>query len=318
MTNLAILVEHKNNLKRIIPKLSIDEVVYSKTQLIKSLTSNFDLTEYHEHIDRIRSTYTDINQKNKEIIANIEEIINSIDNNISKILESKAAITNDTAKEHVMRSQLIVNETIKTIFNNKISMLSQVKYPGLQINSKFFSADSCDDNDWINYMVASDPLYLLGPSFTNLEKSLLSYPEVYQKRVRLYDLNDKRDLSILPQAQFNLIFCWDFFNYLSIETIDLYLHQLMRLLRPGGTLLFTYNNCDLVDSAKLVDQGGASWVTPLLLEKIYSYHKFELADSDDIMSDDINISHVSWVELKRPGDLNTSKIVQSTGLIRRK
>jgi hypothetical protein len=318
MTTLAILVEHKNNLLKIIPKLSIDHVLYSKAQLINSLTSNFDLNEYHEYIDRIRSTYADIDQKNKEIIANIEAIINRIDDDISKILESKAATTNDTAKEHVMRRQLIVDETIKTIFNNKISKLSQIKYPGLQINSKFFCADTCDDIDWINYMVASDPLYLLGPNITNLEKSLSSYPEVYQKRVRLYSLDDKRNLSILPQAQFSLIFCWDFFNYLSIETIDLYLHQLIRLLRPGGTLLFTYNNCDLVDSAKLVDQDTASWATPHLLEKIYSNHGFELVGIDDIISDDINFSHVSWVELKRPGNLTTSKISQAAGLIGRK
>jgi hypothetical protein len=315
MANLAELVEYKNNLKEVIPKLSIDDVLYSEAQLINSLTSKFDLNEYQKHIDRIRSTYTDISQKNKEIIASIEEIINDINNNISEILESK---TSDTFKESVMRSRLVINEPIKNIFNNKISKLSQIKYPGLQINSKFFSEDTCDDNDWINYMVASDPLYLLGPNFTNLEKSLLSYPEVYQKRVRLYGLDDKRNLSILPQAQFSLIFCWDFFNYLSIETIDLYLHQLMRLLRPGGTLLFTYNNCDLVDSAKLVDQDNASWATPLLLENIYSNHGFELVDSDDIISDDINFSHVSWVELKRPGNLTTSKILQSTGLIGRK
>ena len=318
MMDLATLVEHKNSLKEIIPKLSIDETIYSKSQLIESLTSKFDLHEYHESVDRIRSTYTDISQKNKDIIANVKEIINSIDNNISKILELKAAITNDTAKEHVMRSQLIVNETIKTIFNNKISKLSQVKYPGLQINSKFFCIDTCNENDWINYMVASDPLYLLGPNFTNLEKSLLSYPEVYQKRVRLYMLDDKRNLSVLPQGQFNLIFCWDFFNYLSIETIDCYLHQLIRLLRPGGTLLFTYNNCDLVDSAKLVDQDGASWTTPLLLEKTYSEHGFELVEFDDIISDDVNFSHVSWVELKRPGRLTTSKMTQASGAIRRK
>jgi hypothetical protein len=92
----------------------------------------------------------------------------------------------------------------------------------------------------------------------------------------------------------------------------------MKLLKPGGTLLFTYNNCDLVDSAKLVDQDDASWTTPLLLEKIYSNHGFELIEFNDIISDDINISHVSWVELKRPGELTTSKISQSTGLVGRK
>jgi SAM-dependent methyltransferase len=167
-------------------------------------------------------------------------------------------------------------------------------------------------------MVASDPLYLMGPSIEILQESLRSFPEIYQKRVQLYELNDKRDLSTLPQAQFNLIFCWDFFNHLSVDVIDLYLQQMMRLLRPGGTLLFTYNNCDLVMSARSADSNSASWCTPLLLEKIYSKHGFELIGFDDIISDDVNVSHVSWAELKRPGDLTTSKISQASGAIRRK
>jgi hypothetical protein len=320
MTDLATLVEHKNSLKEIIPKLSIDHVLYSKAQLINSLTSNFDLNEYHEYIDRIRSTYADIDQKNKEIIANIERIIGSIDHNISNILESKS-VSNDIAKESTIISLLPTNEIVRTIFNNKISKISQVKYPGLQINTRLFplaEINSSNIDGWISLMVASDPLYLMGPNIEILQESLQSFPEIYQKRVRLYELNDKRDLSTLPQSQFNLIFCWDFFNHLTVDVVDLYLQQMMRLLRPGGTLLFTYNNCDLVMSARSVDSNLSSWCTPLLLEKLYCKHGFELIGFDDIISDDVNVSHVSWAELKRPGDLATSKLSQASGAIRRK
>jgi len=320
MTDLATLVEHKNSLKEIIPKLSIDDTLYSKNRLIESLTSKFDLKEYHGCIDRIRSIYGDINQKNKDIIAEVGKIISSIDHNISKILESKS-VSSDIFKEPSIISHLPTNEIVRTIFNNKISKISQVKYPGLQINTRLFSInelDSTNIDDWISLMVASDPLYLMGPSIEILQESLRSFPEIYQKRVQLYGLNDKRDLSTLPQAQFNLIFCWDFFNHLTVDVVDLYLQQMMRLLRPGGTLLFTYNNCDLVMSAKLVDRNSASWCTPLLLEKIYSKHGFELIGFDDIISDDVNVSHVSCAELKRPGDLSTSKLSQASGVIRRK
>ena len=320
ITDLATLIEHKNSLKEIIPKLSIDNTIYSKSQLIESLTSRFDITEHHEYINRIRSIYADISQKNKDIIAEIKRIIDSIDDNISKILESKN-VSSDVFKEPSIVSHLPTNEIVRTIFNNKISKISQVRYPGLQINTKLFSVNELNSTNidgWISLMVASDPLYLMGPNIISLEKSLRSFPEIYQKRVRLYEFNDKRDLSALPQSQFNLIFCWDFFNHLHVDVIDLYLQQMMRLLRPGGTLLFTYNNCDLVMSAKLVDWDSASWCTPLLLEKIYSKYGFELVGFDDIISDDVNVSHVSWAELKRPGDLVTSKLAQANGEIRRK
>lgn len=320
MTDLATLVEHKNSLKEIIPKLSIGDILYSKVQLIESMVSRLDLNEYHECIDRIRSIYSDIDKKNKDIIAEVERIIDSIDHNISNILESKN-VSYDIFKEYTIRSLLPTNEIVRTIFNNKISKISQVRYPGFQINTRFFPPAEINPSNidsWISLMVASDPLYLMGPSIETLQESLQSFPEIYQKRVRLYELNDKRDLSMLPQTQFNLIFCWDFFNHLSVDVIDLYLQQMMRLLRPGGTLLFTYNNCDLVMSAKLVDRDSASWCTPLLLEKIYSKHGFKLIESDNIISDDVNVSHVSWAELKRPGDLTTSKISQASGEVRRK
>ena len=320
MSDLATLVEHRNSLKEIIPKLSIDDTVYSKSQLIESLTLRFDINKYHECIDRIRSIYSDINQKNKDIIAEVSRIIDSIDHNISNILESKN-VNSDVFGESTIRSLLPTNKSIRTIFNNKISKISQVRYPGLQINTRFFSPAKINPSNidgWISLMVASDPLYLMGPSIEILQESLRSFPEIYQKRVRLYELNNKRDLSTLPQAQFNLIFCWDFFNYLPNDIIDFYLQQMMRLLRPGGILLFTYNNCDLAMSAKLVDWDSASWCTPLLLEKIYSKHGFELVGFDDIISDDVNVSHVSWAELKRPGDLTTSKLLQANGVIRKK
>ena len=320
MTDLATLVEHKNSLKEIIPKLSIADTMYSKSQLIESLTLRFDLNEYHECINRIRSIHSDIDQKNKDIIAEVGRIINSIDHNISNILESKN-VNSDVFGESTIRSLLPTNKSIRTIFNNKISKISQVRYPGLQINTRLFSINDLDSTNidgWISLMVANDPLYLIGPIIETLQESLQSFPEIYQQRVRLYELNDKRDLSTLPQAQFNLIFCWDFFNYLTVDVVDLYLQQMIRLLRPGGTLLFTYNNCDLVMSAKLVDSNLASWCTPLLLEKIYSKHGFELIGSDDIISDDVNVSHVSWAELNRPGDLTTSKLLQANGVIRKK
>ena len=320
MTDLATLVEHKNSLKEIIPKLSIDDTIYSKSRLIESLASRIDLNEYLECINRIRSIYGDIDQKNKDIISEVGRIIDSIDHNISNILKSKS-VTSDIFKESSLVSYLPTNEIVRASFNNKISKISQVKYPGLQINTRFFPPAEINPSGidgWISLMVASDPFYLMGPSITNLEKSLQSFPKIYQKRVRLYELNDKRDLSTLPQAQFNLIFCWDFFNHLSIDIIDLYLQQMMRLLRPGGTLLFTYNNCDLAMSAKLVDWNSASWCTPLLLEKIYSKHGFELVGFDDVISDDAKVSHVSWAELKRPGDLATLKLAQANGVVMRK
>jgi len=311
------LVNYKNEIKKIIYEISIDGSLQSKSSLITLLEENYILPEYSKQLTQIKSIYSEMIEKNNDIISILNNIIDIVDHGIMKT----------EFKEGKIRSLLPTNENIKNIFQAELAKYSQVKYPGLQINSRIFikdltniksTTDLDDTNFWISLMVSSDPFYMIGPNLEALQTSFSSYPETYQRRVRLYQWNDKRDLSILPQDQFNIIFCWDFFNYLTIETIDQFLSQMIRLLRPGGTLLFTYNNCDLADSARLVDFKLAGWTTPKLLEAIYLKLGFELDSLNDIISDETNISHVSWMKLKRPGELTTVKMSQAQGLIGRK
>ena len=311
------LVNYKNEIKKIIYEISIDGSLQSKSSLITLLEENYILPEYSKQLTQIKSIYSEMIEKNNDIISILNNIIDIVDHGIMKT----------EFKEEKIRSLLPTNENIKNIFQAELAKYSQVKYPGLQINSRIFikdltniksTTDLDDTNFWISLMVSSDPFYMIGPNLEALQTSFSSYPETYQRRVRLYQWNDKRDLSILPQDQFNIIFCWDFFNYLTIETIDQFLSQMIRLLRPGGTLLFTYNNCDLADSARLVDLKLAGWTTPKLLEAIYLKLGFELDSLNDIISDETNISHVSWMKLKRPGELTTVKMSQAQGLIGRK
>lgn len=311
------LVNYKNEIKKIIYEMSIDGGIQSKSSLINLLEENYNQPEYSEQLSQIKSIYSEMIEKNKDIISILNNIIDSVDHGINKT----------EFKEEKIRSLLPINENIKNIFQAELAKYSQIKYPGLQINSRSFvkdltnikgTSDLDDTNFWISPMVSSDPFYMIGPNLEVLHASFSSYPEMYQKRVRLYQWNDQRDLSILPQDQFNIIFCWDFFNYLTLETITQFLSQMIRLLRPGGTLLFTYNNCDLADSARLVDLNLAGWTTPKLLEAIYLKLGFELDSLDDIISDEPNIPHVSWMKLKRPGELTTVKMSQAQGLIGRK
>ena len=51
-----------------------------------------------------------------------------------------------------------------------------------------------------------------------------------------------------------------FFNYVEFELMKSYLSEMIKLLRPGGTILCTYNNGDIEDSCKLSEGRVMSFI----------------------------------------------------------
>jgi SAM-dependent methyltransferase len=301
-------VKYKNDLKELITKLSIDHVVGEKINLIDQIKNQHNFIEH----DQLTKIYAELIQKNQSIIDNIKVIIDRTDNEIEEIVRNRYKDINKNI-DIVPNAQLIINEEIESIILTRIAMYSQLKYPGLQLNCMY---NFTDPVKWVSSMVANDPLYLAGPyddhgEIHYLENMISPYPEIYQKRLRLYGIRD-RNLDVLPQAQFGLILSWNFFNYQTLDTIEIYLSKIINLLRPGGVFMFSYNNCNLANSAQLFDNQKASWATPEVLEKMFKTFGFEVVEFKDI------IPFCSWVEVRRSGELTTVKRSQSLGTIGRK
>ena len=163
-------------------------------------------------------------------------------------------------------------------------------------------------------MVAADPLYLTHISIPAIMDLIKEYPELYQRRLRIYAIED-RNFSILPQEQFSFVLCWDMFNYLSADKIEQYLKEVFRLLRPGGHFVFSYNNCDLEGPALAAELQAASFVTARWLVKLCDEIGYEINELHDVETGDAFNTHVSWVEIKKPGNLRTVKAAQALAQI---
>jgi SAM-dependent methyltransferase len=317
-------VKYKNDLKELITKLSIDYVVGEKLNLINQIKGQYDFVEY----DQIVQNYADITQRSNLIVNVVKKIIDKIDNEIADIVNERYKDV-DKSIDIQPTAHLVINEEVESLIFTRIKGYSQFKYPGLQLNCRYFyNNNEAQPNipnrssplTWLNSMVANDPFYLAGPpdnlgGLGYLESMISPYPEIYQKRLRLYKIQD-RNLDVLPQAQFGLILCWDFFNYQTLDTIEVYLSKIIKLLRPGGVLLFSYNNCNFVESARLFDNHHGSWATPESLEKIFLSLGVDVIGFKDIKTD--VISYCSWVEVRRSGELTTVKLSQAQGLVQRK
>lgn len=167
----------------------------------------------------------------------------------------------------------------------------------------------CRDGEFTTHLVAGDPLYVVDAHQEFLDSTLNKFNEGYQRRIRPYLIKD-HDFSSLPSSQFGFVFSWNHFNYLGLDTIKHCLQQVYQLLKPGGVMLFSYNNGDLPDSADYAEKYYMTYMPKTLLIPMCEMIGFDVIDSQDFTP------AVSWIEIKKPGELTTVKAHQVLGTIK--
>ena len=225
-------------------------------------------------------------------------------------LQNKFKYDNVRVKPNNYYHKEYLDDEIIGMVQNRIYLYSNHLYAGLILGCRF--------PEWLPPMVASDPLYLTNYDNKDLIEQIISeYPEVYQRRVRIYQIADQ-DYSILPQQQFSIILSWDYLLWIHTREFEKCLAEAFDLLRPGGIFIFGYNNCDLLPSAEKALNESRGWASGHRLTQLAEQIGYEVVVLTDHPVDDPIISYVSWAELKRPGELKTAKIGPAMGEIKSK
>jgi hypothetical protein len=285
-------------------------------------------------------TITSVKSFKNKNNTNIDNSINSIKILINKIETDISLVTTDLTdliKKNKINNLCESNEFIqvfletylntgKILFNDttldtvlvKIKSYCDWHYPGLQVNPL--------SKEWVDCMVAADPLYLLDHESVPInneevylrENSVLdiitNYPVEYQKRLRLY-ADKNQTFYALPQNQFGVIACCDFLNFFNISFINSYLFTFLNLLRPGGNLVCTIqlNHPCIVNT--LVEQQYFNYAAKLVIQKLFNNIGFEITAVQDLISDTINQKCILLIDARKPGVLATSKAHQVLGSI---
>lgn len=300
------LVYLRNELERALDLSVIRAELEKNSSKLRSLKNHCDI-EYQEILENVAyrhetviTQFDPVTEQLNAAIDNINQDINAIS---AKFFEENYQLELNYNNVAGIRAYRVMQkiEGAEYFLENRIQMHSSWKYPALEIG--------CRDGEWTKRLVASDPLYVTDTYEEFLHSAVRQFEQAYQNRVRKYIIQNGQ-IKNLPENQFGFIFSYNFFNYLSLDSIKQYLLQAMTWLRPGGTMLFTYNNADLPAAAGHAESYFMSYVPKSMLVPLCESVGFEVSYTFD------HEPAFSWIELKKSGTLNTIKAGQALGEIK--
>lgn len=208
--------------------------------------------------------------------------------------------------DYILDRRLDITAEDKENLCNRIRSHSDWRLPGLILRP--------GREDFVELMVALDPLYMVDRSQELFRPAMDRFPDSYQNRLRRYVIDEHSTGKIferLPDGQFGLIFAYNYFNFLPMEIIKRYLEELMQKLRTGGTLIFTYNDCDYEDAVGSAERHFMCYTPGTKLQQ-------EAVDCGfEIIRKVHGNKGLSWFEIKKPGKISSMRGSQTLAKIYR-
>jgi len=202
---------------------------------------------------------------------------------------------------------LIYRDEIKSYLKSRIKSLSSWKHSAVFIRP--------EHGEYLKEIIDSDPMYIVDESEEMFGPIKQMWNDQYQGRLRynIIDENRERIYRNIPKNQMGLIVAFNYFNHKPFEIIRQHLTELYDLLKPGGSLIFTYNNCNYPLAVKNFEQGLYSYTPGALIEPAVELIGFEIVESYNDES-----TNVSWLEVKKKGKLTSIKGGQTLAMIEKK
>ena len=192
----------------------------------------------------------------------------------------------------ILNRRMRIDDDDDIVLRTRLKNLTDWRLPGMIIRPGV--------ETYIEDMVPLDPLYVVDHDPELMRPAIGKFTPEYQRRLREYVINDWADgpiLHKLPNNQFGTIFAYHYFNHKPMPIICKFLTEFYEKLRPGGSVLMTYNNCDLAHGVIRAEHTWMLYTPRRLIEQHAIGTGFELINAHDGKGD------VSWLEFRKPGDL---------------
>ena len=271
----------------------LDAIMHTIDSHTSSLDDwNTNLSDLRRQIDQSIDSFTGkIEDLKSHIRSKIKQIEPQYYQRSSDLWEHEMYY--ETA-EYILNRKLSIDSDSNVLLRSAIRNYGDWRVPGLIIRPGL--------ENFIEDMVPLDPLYIVDQSKDLMHPAVTKFTPEYQRRLRLYEVNDYRDqeaLQQLPDGQFGFVFAYNYFNYRPMEVIDRYLRAVFKKLRPGGVFFMTFNNCDRAHGVALVERSFMCYTPATELIRRAESYGLEVGNQYTGQAD------VSWLELRKPGTITS-------------
>jgi hypothetical protein len=310
---LSELVAYKTALGKLTTRTTqrdIDLGLGQITHLVDSQSIQFG--NFKQELD---NQYIKVNQEINQFENKVNELKQAIKLQIE--LEEKywfqesyrlydQEMRNDSAEYVLNRRPILDNET-ENLLRVRIQNYVDWQHPAMIIQPGL--------EKFVEDMVGFDPLYLVAQQHDLLVPAFEKFPEEYQRRLRLYTVREDLDQDILgkmPNSQIGLCLVYNFFEFKPFEIVRKYLIEIYQKLKPGGTLIMTFNDCDRDKAVKLVEQHYACYTPGAMVQQ------FAVTVGYNQIFSWNNNGPTTWLELRKPGTLTSLRGGQTLAKIIKK
>lgn len=258
--------------------------------------------QFARYNQRIQNDGNEISQAfekfNQTIAAIRSHVVDAIDAQRPDYLRESLRIWQHEmvfeSNEYILQRKLYCDPDSQTLLSGRILRYNDWRLPGLIFRPAL--------EKHVEHLVPLDPLYLVDVNLDLLKPAHQAFTAEYQRRLRLYTVQETLGqpfLSALPDSQFGYSFAYNYFNYKPLEVICQYLDELWKKLRPGGTVFFTYNDCDRAHGVALAERCFMCYTPGSLIQAHAESLGFELTHRH------IGLGDIAWLEFQKPGQIQT-------------
>jgi len=262
--------------------------------------------QIRKNVDLIRSDLNSIDfSKFDEFSAELDRLISvkqAEQQQISYYYSKSMNPVNMSAKSYRnFYQQVYMSEKEIQSLSSRFMSLISFEFPVLELfpgNGKFT----------VN-AVAGEPLYIADYYMENLDEVGKLFNDFFNaNRLFKYEIKDF-ELTNMPNDQFGLIFCYNYFIVKDIDFIINWAVEVLRKLRPGGQFIFNFIPYDTVDGVRLFEDKQMPVINYNLLEQKLVEMGYEFVKKT------IDYGFCSTMLVKKPGELNQFKLTGSIAAI---
>ncbi|CAB4137852.1 hypothetical protein UFOVP328_106 [uncultured Caudovirales phage] len=310
---LSELVAYKTALSKLTARTTHREIELSLGQITHLVDSqSIQLGDFKQRLgDQYSEIYQQVNQfelildqLKQEIQSQIEVAEKMWFQESYRLYDQE--MRNDSV-EHILNRRPILTEDTENYLRVRIQNYVDWQHSGMIIRPGV--------EKFVEDMVGFDPLYLIDQEHDLMVPAVERFPEAYQRRLRLYTIRENVETEILdkvPNGQFGFCLAYNFFEFKPFEIVRKYMTEVYQKLKPGGTFIMTFNDCDRDKAVKLAEQRYACYTPGSLVRELAATIGYTQNFSWD---DD---GPTTWLELRKPGTLVSLRGGQSLAKVIKK